>query len=96
MGCFIDTINTRDLDVLINNDDNKQLTPQQCIYQCQQINYQYAGIQNGNECRCGQYYGRYGKVSDDECDFLCITSEKCGGNNRNSIYDTKQLANTGE
>ncbi len=84
LGCFIDRIDKRDLQIFINDYD--QLTPKQCIFACQQLNYQYAAVQHGNECRCGEQYGRYGQVSDDECDYLCITSEKCGGDTRNSVY----------
>jgi hypothetical protein len=85
LGCFIDQIDNRDLEIFIN--DYEQLTPEQCIFACQQLNYRYAAIQYGSECRCGEEYGKYGQVSDDECDYLCVTSEKCGGENRNSVYN---------
>ncbi len=97
MGCFIDQIDNRDLDIFIN--ENEQLTPIQCISTCQQLNYPYAGIQYGSECRCGRQYGKYGQVSDDECNYSCETSEKCGGNNRNSVYDVVKsidLSHTGK
>jgi hypothetical protein len=85
LGCFIDQIGDRDLSIFIG--DYKQLTPKQCILICNEQNYLYAAIQYGNECRCGQQYGKYGRVSDDECDYLCLTVEKCGGDKRNSVYD---------
>jgi len=88
LGCFIDQIDSRDLSIFIG--DYEQLTPKQCILACREQNYLYAAIQYGNECRCGQQYGKYGRVSDDECDYLCSTSEKCGGDYRNSIYNTKK------
>ncbi len=97
MGCFIDQIDNRDLDIFIN--ENEQLTPAQCISTCQRLNYHYAGIQYGSECRCGQQYGKYGQVSEDECNYSCKTSEKCGGNNRNSVYDAVKsidLSQTGK
>ncbi|CAF1217273.1 unnamed protein product [Rotaria sordida] len=84
LGCFIDQIGNRDLNIFIS--DYELLTPQQCILACQEQNFPYAGIQHGNECRCGRQYGKYGRVSDDECIYNCLTSEKCGGHNRNSIY----------
>ena len=84
LGCFIDQIGNRDLNKFIG--DYEQLTPQQCILACRAQNYRYAAIQYGDECRCGQEYGKYGQVSDDECDYLCSTAEKCGGDNRNSVY----------
>jgi hypothetical protein len=85
LGCFIDQIGNRDLSIFI--DDYEQLTPKQCILACQAQNYLYAAIQYGNECRCGQQYGKYGQVSDEQCDYLCSTAEKCGGDNRNSVYN---------
>ncbi|CAF1135988.1 unnamed protein product [Rotaria sordida] len=84
LGCFIDQIGNRDLNIFIS--DYELLTPQQCILACQEQNFPYAGIQHGNECRCGRQYGKYGRVSNDECIYNCLTSEKCGGHNRNSIY----------
>ncbi|CAF3281124.1 unnamed protein product [Rotaria sp. Silwood2] len=84
LGCFVDRIGKRDLSTFIS--DYEQLTPKQCILACQEQNFPYAGIQYGNECRCGRQYGKYGQVSDDECTYNCSTSEKCGGHNRNSIY----------
>ncbi|CAF0808010.1 unnamed protein product [Adineta ricciae] len=84
LGCFIDQIGERDLTIFI--DDYEQLTPRECIIRCQKRNYPYAAIQYGSECRCGQHYGSYGQASEDECDHLCSTSEKCGGYRRNSVY----------
>ncbi|CAF4410948.1 unnamed protein product, partial [Rotaria magnacalcarata] len=72
LGCFIDQIGDRDLNIFIS--DYEQLTPQQCIAACREQNILYAGIQFGNECRCGQHYGKYGQVSDDECTYNCSTS----------------------
>ncbi|CAF3517864.1 unnamed protein product [Rotaria socialis] len=92
LGCFIDQIGDRDLNIFIS--DYEQLTPQQCIAACREQNILYAGIQYGNECRCGQHYGKYGQVSDDECIYNCSTSEKCGGDNRNSIYNVFKSIDT--
>ena len=84
LGCFIDYVENRDLEVFVG--DYKQITPAQCVLSCQQQNYKYAAIQNHNECRCDHQYGKYGQALDDECNYLCISSDKCGGHNRNSIY----------
>ncbi len=84
LGCFIDRIDKRDLEIFIQ--DDQELTPAQCILTCQQLNHDYAAIQYGSECRCGGQYGRYGQTSDEECDYLCVTAEKCGGDKRNSVY----------
>ncbi|CAF3600171.1 unnamed protein product [Adineta steineri] len=85
LGCFIDQIGSRDLNIFIG--DYEQLTPKQCILICHEQSFSYAAIQYGSECRCDDQYGKYGQVSDDECDHFCLTSEKCGGNKRNSVYN---------
>jgi hypothetical protein len=84
LGCFIDQIGDRDLATFIG--EYEQLTVQQCLVRCREQNFPYAAIQYGNECRCGQQYGRHGQVVDSECDHLCMDSEKCGGDRRNSVY----------
>lgn len=91
LGCFIDQIGDRDLNVFIGEDE--QLTPQKCLLACQEQNFPYAGIQYGSECRCDRQYGKYHRVSDDECTYVCSTSEKCGGDNRNSIYSAVNSEN---
>ena len=84
LGCFIDQIGDRDLDTFIG--EYEQLTPQQCILACQERNFPFAAIQYGDECRCGQQYGKHGRISEQECGYHCPTSEKCGGDFRNSVY----------
>lgn len=84
LGCFTDQLDQRDLPVFIGS--LQRLTPQRCISACEEQNYAFAGIQYGSECRCGHQYGKYGKASESECLYKCSTEEKCGGDNRNSIY----------
>ncbi|CAM4942533.1 unnamed protein product [Rotaria socialis] len=85
LGCFIDQMENRDVEIYVG--DYEKLASIQCIHECQKRNYPYAAIQYGRECRCGRHYGKYGQALDDECNYLCASSEKCGGNNRNSVYN---------
>ena len=86
LGCFVNPNVTHDSQIIIGQ--YEQLIPEQCIRACQKNNYNYATIQYGNECRCIQQYDKFGQVSDDECYYSCVTSEKCGGDqNRKSIYN---------
>ena len=87
-GCFIDQLTHRDLGLFIGED--QQLTPLQCILACHEQNYLFAAVQYGSECRCAHSYGKYGQVPDDECHYSCKTSEKCGGDYRNSVYSVIQ------
>ncbi len=96
LGCFIDRIDKHDQEIFAI--DSELLTPEQCIFACQQQNYKYVAIKYGTECRCIEQYGKYEQVSDKECNYLCMTSEKCGGKNRNSVYsavNSVDLSKTG-
>lgn len=88
LGCFVDQSAKHDFDLFVG--DYEQLTPMQCIVACQKRNYSYAAVQQGSQCYCGQNYGKYGETSDDECKYLCKTSEKCGGDDRNSVYNVAE------
>ena len=55
----------------------------------------YAGMQNHKECFCGGYsisHDRYGQASQSDCDRVCHgdTSQMCGGNDRNSVFELKR------
>ncbi|CAM4745713.1 unnamed protein product [Rotaria magnacalcarata] len=94
LGCFTNRIDNQDLKISIENDD--QFTPVQCIFTCQQQNYNYAAIESGDQCRCEREFRKDDQVPDDECQYSCITSEKCGGNNRSSIYSIVNSVNLRE
>ena len=52
--------------------------------------YDYAGVQAGDECHCGN--GKPGddkKTADNECATPCKTRnyETCGGTERANVYD---------
>lgn len=95
LGCYIDRIGDRDLPVFIG--DDLPLTMQQCLEACQMNDFLYAAIQYGNECRCGNQYGKYGRVSDEQCSYRCENDwYRCGGNYRNSIYQIIPSRQTGE
>ena len=93
VGCFIDRIGERDLGVFIG--DYEHLTVERCSLACAAQNLLYAAIQYGTECRCGQHYGGYGQVSDEECTYLCSSTDRCGGDRRNSVYRVKQSDSVG-
>ena len=84
VGCFVDRIGDRDFQLFIG--DSKYLTVEQCLHACQTQKSLYAAIQFGNECRCGDTYGRHGSVSDDQCSYRCSEKDSCGGEYRNSVY----------
>ena len=84
LGCFVDNADEPDLPFLLK--DQQPETPKICIIACFERNFRFAAMQNENQCRCGNEFGKYGEVSDDQCNRPCSTNEKCGGRQRNSVY----------
>lgn len=69
------------------------MTPHLCVTECAKLSFSYAGLQNGEECRCGNNYStshRYPRLYDSECNVKCGGSplQNCGGYNKNFVYDT--------
>jgi len=56
--------------------------------------FAFVGLQNGGDCFAGNYYAKYGKVSDDQCSQYCIQDGQqtmnCGGVFRNAIYSVEK------
>ena len=51
----------------------------------------YIGLQDGDNCFCGNSYGKFGKGNTTDCNMPCPKPNDktmCGGPERNSIYDT--------
>ena len=72
-------------------------TKQDCVDQCAMKGFLYAGLQNGDLCFCGNYYNKYGRANDVECNIRCRQPDEpiessenpfdsCGGRWRNSVY----------
>ncbi|XP_041376986.1 C-type mannose receptor 2-like [Gigantopelta aegis] len=91
MGCFRDT-KIRDLPydrwILMAS-----MTPEVCIERCYYRGYQYAAVQIGNQCFCGNAYGIFGEDSGG-CKKPCSgdSSKICGGMMKNSVYSTGNAA----
>ena len=83
--------NTRDLPVNAFIGANAKV--ETCVSACS--TYSYIGLQNGDECYCGNSYGFYGNISDSDCSEPCAGdgSQNCGGTLKNSIYFVKSKFN---
>ncbi|XP_072019705.1 lactadherin-like [Amphiura filiformis] len=68
-------------------------TLSKCFKNCRAHGKRYAGVQYGTHCFCGGdglSYDKYGiAASEADCDVICSGSEleKCGGRQRNNVYD---------
>jgi hypothetical protein len=69
------------------NDEN---SVDACTKSCADSGYSIAGMQNGNECWCGNNVQNYAsKVVDMSCQWSCPSGDRsqiCGGINRLSLY----------
>ncbi|XP_022808811.1 uncharacterized protein LOC111345783 isoform X2 [Stylophora pistillata] len=87
VGCYEDKSPDRDLPSIVSV---PKLTPDSCRSACRTAGHAYAGVQYGYLCRCGDSYGKYTKVSDEECNTHCTGdhAQKCGGFWRSAIFTT--------
>jgi len=70
------------------NSHGMEMTNASCQSFCRDKGFKYAATQNGNECFCGDTYGKYGRVAETKCDKTCAgnSKEKCGGYWGNAVY----------
>merc|ERR1719334_1342146 len=67
------------------------VTPEVCSKSCLTKNYKYSGVENGNECWCGNGTPPLEKiVSPNDCRAKCSgnSSQVCGGGWRINVYET--------
>jgi regulation of enolase protein 1 (concanavalin A-like superfamily) len=81
-GCYADSGN-RDLPTLLGLNP---VTVPTCEAACGAAGFTYAGLQDSNQCFCGDSYGSYGTATN--CNMACNGngSEICGGGWANSVY----------
>ena len=90
VGCVKDDT-FHDLDHVADDISAGEVSVQRCFHYCLQKKFKFAALQAGNQCFCGNAYGReskYAPVADTECRTKCTGDSKgfCGGILRNSIY----------
>ena len=95
LGCFADSAalpEDRDLVGLFSY--GKKASRQLCAEFCSE--YYFYGLQFGSECYCSNEFGRYGQVSESQCNMPCNrdSSHICGGTNVNSVYRTNSIKRT--
>merc|ERR1712048_1216479 len=66
-----------------------------CLDQCGQKGFQYAGLQAGTWCLCGNKFGAYGKLPPGDCDYPCYDNTygkgiRCGGAWKNNVFLTSK------
>jgi len=93
IGCYNDNT-PRDLNHLLwdatVNPSSFVITIEHCMDGCKALGYQYAGLQYGLQCFCGNSYGSYGLAPAGYCNYPCKddTSETCGNGWTNQVYNS--------
>ncbi|KAF8269906.1 WSC domain-containing protein [Lactarius quietus] len=88
LGCFTDdpshrTLTSKDIT------DASNLTVECCVNSCKSQNYIYAGVENGNECYCGNKVAFVAEgIPQSQCSSKCVGnySESCGGSESLELY----------
>ncbi|XP_046555783.1 WSC domain-containing protein 2-like [Haliotis rubra] len=87
MGCYEDDGDRILPHEEINN--NIAMTVDMCRNHCTQKGYSFYGLEDGQQCFCGNVIkSGYLKVSDNQCDRTCTgdPTKTCGGSWRIAIY----------
>lgn len=89
LGCFADgggrgDTKARDLDGFRTADS--AMTPARCVDICTRRRFEFAGVQYGKQCFCGDRHGAFGPATN--CNMLCAGDggNVCGGFWANSVY----------
>jgi len=83
LGCYTDSED--DLEFADEQWTMDNMTLPMCLLHCRDAGYKYMAARNGNECVCGNSYGRHGKAC--WCDAPCAGDDTqfCGGSWANSV-----------
>ena len=93
-GCYNDSIHAPVLSLM--QPDNINLTVQTCVWFCYQQGYSISGLEDREQCFCGNAILNGGTLADwdFDCDTTCSGNKKeiCGGIKKLSIYSNRTLA----
>ena len=85
LGCFFDSGNR---DLRVKEFVENGMSVEVCAGLCREQGAQYAGLEDGRVCLCGNSYGRYGSAPAKDCNVPCPGNSKqtCGAPWRSSVY----------
>lgn len=88
VGCFKDSSGDRILKGTLVKDSMNH--PDFCVNKCLKFGFEYAGLQYGVECFCGNVLPLDKQIDDSRCDQICPGNEqmKCGGYLTMDVYLT--------
>lgn len=87
VGCFVEpTAGAKALTQVYSSSD---MTHELCFYDCWNGGYNFAGLEYGQECWCGNTVAEGTTLTDDSaCSFACAgdSTETCGAGNTLQLY----------
>ncbi|KAK7189949.1 WSC domain protein [Paraphaeosphaeria sporulosa] len=81
LGCYAENVKVPVLEQNMNPNGDASLTIPKCKNSCYRRSYQFAGVQQGNQCWCSSYVGGEKARNQTDCNMEC-TGDKasfCGG-----------------
>lgn len=87
LGCYTDSVSSRTLATNLSPSDGIVFV-ESCTNLCQQQGFQYAGVEYGRECYCGNQILAPGAPASSGCNMACTGNSKelCGGASRMNLY----------
>jgi hypothetical protein len=94
MGCYAENAEMPILEQNMFPYGDASLSVGKCKNTCYRRDYQFAGVQQGNQCWCGSYVGGEWTRNQTDCNIPCTGDQKsmCGGKGLLNIF--KALRNT--
>jgi hypothetical protein len=93
MGCYVENPEMPLLDIKFNTlNGEASLTIPKCWLTCYRRSFEFAGVQNGNECWCGTYIGGEWAANQTDCNTPCTgdASTSCGGTGLLQIFRAQE------
>ena len=92
MGCYVEDPELPLLDINYNPNGDASLTIPKCKQTCYRRFYEFAGVQNGNECWCGTYVGGVWAANQTDCNSPCTGNPDtfCGGPGLLNIFRAEE------
>lgn len=91
-GCFVEDPKLPILDQNMSPNGDAALSVSECKNSCYRHGYEFAGVQEGNQCWCGTYIGGQLAENQTDCKVPCSGDKttKCGGKGLLRIFQAEK------
>jgi hypothetical protein len=94
LGCYAQNPTRPILELNMNANGDASLTIPKCKNSCYRRAFNFAGVQEGNQCWCGSYVGGEWTKNQTDCNAPCAgnKAEMCGGKGVLNVFEALQNA----